>query len=396
MIRIEHFNLDSIVQTHYQACSNYVSPRLNFYIDLFDVLGNNNKIVLKAGESLAKRYILNDETIYSLIDPFLLKRYKQKNNKWNVNINQIKTALTTNDKHIIKDFSKQHGEFQLLNKYFIDIKKSLKDILEGKPYILDNYTKEKARGNKKECIEKAFSYETFAGKGFKLSSGKYWNNYSLTESIGISVCPYCNRNWINTVTNGKYVKENGEKRSKVTSPQLDHFFSKTDFPILRLSFYNLIPSCESCNARLKKAIKFEYGKHLHPYDEGYGNECFFETSPNDYNAAIGIGLDYKIELNTRNCSDPLKIARVKENHDVFEIDTIYKEHADIISELYRKKKISNKKYLELLQVQFPSAKLTKEELYRLAFGNYYEEIDFNKRPFAKLTKDVAEQLGLIK
>ena len=32
---------------------------------------------------------------------------------------------------------------------------------------------------------------------------------------------------------------------------------------------------------------------------------------------------------------------------------------------------------------------------RLAFGNYLDEKDFSKRPLAKLTKDIAEELELI-
>jgi hypothetical protein len=33
-----------------------------------------------------------------------------------------------------------------------------------------------------------------------------------------------------------------------------------------------------------------------------------------------------------------------------------------------------------------------DELYRISFGNYYHEDDFDKRPLSKLTKDVVEQL----
>lgn len=230
----------------------------------------------------------------------------------------------------------------------------------------------------------------------KLNDNSVWNNYSLTGALEISVCPYCNKNYINTVKEGQYIKSNGETRDKITSPQLDHFFSKSDFPILRLSFFNLVPSCETCNVRLKGEIEFSYGENLHPYEEGYGKECRFESSPNDYEAMIGKGNNYDIFLNIEDSVSQQKRKKVEENHKVFEIDQIYADHTDIVSEIYRKKAISNKQYMKTIRQQYPDAGLTDEELYRLAFGNYQKPEDFKKRPFAKLTKDICEQLKLVK
>ena len=56
-------------------------------------------------------------------------------------------------------------------------------------------------------------------------------SWKLAENLGISVCPYCNRNFIN-------------QKSGVT---LDHNLPISDYPLLGISFYNLIPSCSSCN-----------------------------------------------------------------------------------------------------------------------------------------------------
>ncbi len=395
MIKIEHPKLNEIAQKHYEACLDFIEPRLSFYIDFFDSLGNGNNLALKAGETLPSKFNLKDVTFYSLVNSFLIKAKRRKDNHWNVNINEIKTAICTSDKHIIYDYFKHRSLFKELHNYFYDVKNHLPSLLKGEPSKLVTFTNERIKGLKKECIEKVFSYERLTGDGFICRDGSIWNNYTLAGSLEIIVCPYCNRNWINTVKDGIFIDKKGNKRKKVTSPQLDHFFSKGDFPILRLSFFNLIPSCETCNARLKKQIEFEFDKNLHPYREEYGGECCFEVMPQNYNASIGKNLDYKVSLNTDLCTDKDKISRVQENHKIFEIDRIYEDHLDLVAELYRKKSISGNKYLDIIKSQFPSAGLTTNELYRLAFGNYIAEPDFKKRPFAKLTKDVAKQLGLI-
>jgi hypothetical protein len=91
------------------------------------------------------------------------------------------------------------------------------------------------------------------------------------------------------------------------------------------------------------------------------------------------------------------VTRINENHTLFEIQTLYHKHGDIIAELFKKKHISNDKYIEILKNTYPALKnISYQELYKLAFGNYYNEEDYIKRPFAKLTRDICEQLELIK
>ena len=129
MIKIEHSQLDSVAQMHYEACTNYVLPRLLFYIDFFNVLGNKKYIILNAGETIVKKYNLTDKTIFSLVNPFLIKGKKYKNKKFNVSINEVTTLLTTHDNHIIRNATKYYGEFKKLHSFFSTVKGKLKDIL---------------------------------------------------------------------------------------------------------------------------------------------------------------------------------------------------------------------------------------------------------------------------
>lgn len=72
---------------------------------------------------------------------------------------------------------------------------------------------------------------------------------------------------------------------------------------------------------------------------------------------------------------------------------IYEEsHNGEIAEIIRKYHISGGKYLEQLQIAFPMLG-SINELYRIAFGNFYYEDDFEQRPLSKMTKDIVDQLA---
>lgn len=75
------------------------------------------------------------------------------------------------------------------------------------------------------------------------------NKKALVRITGITVCPYCNRNFINVT-------------EEANTSQLDHFFPKNEYPLFALCFYNLIPSCYGCNNK-KSTSKF----YISPYDE---------------------------------------------------------------------------------------------------------------------------------
>lgn len=390
MIQIESNNLNSIAELHFEACNKYISPRLEFYIDLFNSLGFKKYSVF--AKSASDRYNLPDISLKTLINPYLKNEYKRKGHNYNVTSQEIKSVLCTKNNHIIDD-QDNLNKFKHLRDFFLLIKNNLESIIKSTPVEINTKIESSIYSYQndieaKKGIEIVFSYETLISTGFKLNNGSIWDNYSITAKLNLSVCPYCNRNWINTI-------KNKSTDGKITSPQLDHFFSKSDYPLFRLSFYNLIPSCETCNSRLKKDIDFKLASNIHPLIEGYKHNVKFITIPRSINAIMGISNDYSIDIDTTNCPSSYK-TKIKGNHTVFKINEIYGEHGDIISEVYRKRYIFSDKYLEILQRQFPALGKSKSELYRFAFGNYYDEAEFIKRPFSKLTRDVAEQLGLIK
>jgi len=386
MIQIQHTNINASLVTHLKFVRSDADKRLNFYIDLLDCLAYNKTI--PSTTSLCTYYGFNsDLTPRTLLNPFLKKTFRKKGKKYDISINEVESLFFSGTKHCIKN-STSLTAFRDLHAFFTLVKRNLLEILIGIPTNLEAFTTAQYNLQStpvvKFCLENIFRYEEFTDKGFEIG-GDVWSSYKLTSSLDIHVCPYCNRNWINTVTT--------KDDKKIVNPQLDHFFCKSKFPLLRLSFYNLIPSCDTCNSRLKKSDQFNLTDYLHPYEAGYGNGVRFKAIALNSDSAIGSSGEYLISLEYDQITP--NRSKIEKNHSTFKIDDIYMKHGDIVSEIFRKKYLFSIRYLEILKGTIQTHEISYEEMYRIAFGNYFKESDFKRRPFSKLTKDIASQLGMI-
>ena len=79
---------------------------------------------------------------------------------------------------------------------------------------------------------------------------------AFIRDSGLRVCPYCGMEFV--------------KPTNRTKKQIDHFFPKREFPFLALNYYNLIPSCDTCNESPNKGTKnpldvAKNGEIMHPY-----------------------------------------------------------------------------------------------------------------------------------
>lgn len=386
MIKISPKNIEQIQVKHLNNCKPIILKKLKFYKDFTRKFMYNAPIQFN-GKIISKHYDLNANTLKVLIKPFYNKE-SERNKPSSVNIKDLENTLKNQNNILINT----NFNYEDIHNIIEEVERDIDSILIGKPDVLNRIKKKTTYSplivEHKYVIEKLFDYDTFSSDGFKNQNGELWGTYDLTRSLEINTCPYCNRNWINTV---------GVQDGKITNPQLDHYFNQADFPILRLSLYNLIPSCETCNARLKKKKDFIYHKNLHPYDEGYGSIAKFKTIALDYESGVGKSNNYNVQLEFSDfISDNLR-DRIDTNHNLFKINEIYKHHGDIISELFLKKQLYSLDYLSMLQknIQFDNH-IDIAQLYRIAFANYLDEKDFSKRPFAKLILNLAEQLELIK
>ena len=165
-------------------------------------------------------------------------------------------------------------------------------------------------------------------------------------------------------------------------PELDHFYPKSIYPFLAMSFYNLIPSCPICNHTKSSKVSENL---INPYDVK-DNDFKFTYEPTDISFANIESKKYSID------SFEIKFKTQNENIDIFKLDELYKQHKDIVVDLLMKKAYYPKSYIEELEKSFG---FTKDEIYRYLLNNYKKEEDLHKRPLSKLIKDISEELDLI-
>lgn len=200
-----------------------------------------------------------------------------------------------------------------------------------------------------------------------------YDRYKFVYKHGLKTCPYCNRSYIFILRNGK------------VRPEIDHFFPKSIYPYLAMSFYNLIPSCQTCN-HTKKA-KDSYKDNLKSPYEISPNDFKFTYKPSDINFLQTRQNKYdfkKIKVKLKN--------KVEVNDEYFKLDKFYKMHNDIVLELIIKKLHYPSSYVEELKNEYG---LNKDEIYRYLMCSFKKENEFHKRPLSKLIKDISEELELI-
>lgn len=215
-------------------------------------------------------------------------------------------------------------------------------------------------------------------KGLFVESGyKHWfqPNFGnkLLNIINQDTCTYCNRNYtLQTVPN----------RSRA---ELDHWFSKETFPLLALSFYNLIPSCHSCNhLKLNNVIDDTFA---HPYTITEDNQNF-KFSFDYINIDKKFEIKLKVEKNSK-MDNSLKDFKIKEIYNTHS----EKELKDLLDLRYK----YSKNYLDiLLNKTFSGLSMSKEEAYRMIFGIEIKEEEYHKRPFSKFKHDIIEELLKVK
>lgn len=213
---------------------------------------------------------------------------------------------------------------------------------------------------------------------FKAKMEYYYTSFTkkegrwLTKRLNIKVCPYCNRQYTFTI----------DEDEIKTRPQFDHFYPKSKYPILAISFYNLVPSCSICNL-----LKKENDININPYVEGFSNEYRFHITDIDDNDT----LDWLLKKNE------LKIKFSTNNHNIEKLglEELYNEHIDFVEEIIDKSQAYNFNYYSQIIEDFKGTSYTPEEINRFIWGTYLSEKELCKRPLSKLTRDLLMQLGIV-
>ncbi len=232
-------------------------------------------------------------------------------------------------------------------------------------------------------LEAIFDYEKFT------SDKKARYAYSLAKRMNVSVCLYCNQQYTLTISS-----DHGKTR-----PQFDHFFDQGNHPCFRLSFYNLIPSCPTCNSPGVKGTKpFLPSKNIHPLIEDFDGVYDFRININSIDFVEGRKRDFTIKLK-RTCASKTdsRYLRSAENARIFLINESYQNHKGYVSDLIRRHHYYESGRFDDLRnfetgignAMFDSDQQALESVIGIPLSKEMK----TKRILTKLHLDIADQLG---
>ncbi|MFN4152882.1 MAG: hypothetical protein ACK4IX_18205, partial [Candidatus Sericytochromatia bacterium] len=200
----------------------------------------------------------------------------------------------------------------------------VKSIDSFEDYLIDLYL------NKTDFIDDTSDdykilYNIFISSTYDKTS---FNKSKFISRINIDTCPYCNRNYIYT-----------SKKNQKVKPEIDHFYPKHLYPILGISYFNLIPSCEPCNGPSAKYNNDPFSlRILSPYVITYND---FKLTHRINNIAIINPLSGKSDVDVHFVPNSL----IRPNLKAFNLEELYEFHHEHAIELIIKKRLKySKKY----------------------------------------------------
>lgn len=166
----------------------------------------------------------------------------------------------------------------------------------------------------KDELKKLFKYE----KKFQNPISKFFESNLQTRT-----CYFCNIHFVN-----EYKVNDTEYKNEFT---LDHYYDKSSYPYLALSLYNLIPSCYTCNSKLKKTDTIKLAPPndaSFDFNERVKFKLYLDISCKDLHIKSKSDIDIELKENYSN--------KYKKYIEVFKLNERYKAHKDIVFEMIEK------------------------------------------------------------
>lgn len=238
------------------------------------------------------------------------------------------------------------------NKYYNDSDYQwLKEFILADVNKLRNWKKNKPELLKFELFKNLYDRYFSNGSSVYLDSANTYNAYKFLELMGLRVCPYCDSEFIS-----EFTRKDGSKR-RIT--EIDHFFSKSDYPALAMCFYNLIPSGMCCNH-----LKNRSDISANPYDENIESLThLYHDLPIGINFEIVKADDFSLKINAKG--------NMVSNDSVFALEKRYQNYKDEALWLLQNKQMyTPEKISEMIKIGlFPDEQSAWESL----FGPLSEE-----------------------
>ena len=272
---------------------------------------------------------------------------------------------------VLMDFRKHLAEYVLANEEDLgEIAESYKEQIKGHEalnnllYTIFAKLYENFRAYNANRLEKP------------IKQGKEKVAYHFFKRLNIRTCPYCNRQYTFTISS----------TTTNTSPEYDHFYDKSEYPILAVSFYNLVPSCHTCN-HLKGTQKITVNPYFHRMEGRFAVVDPKEEKNEKTDVMMLKKGDWKL--------DWLPDSEEAQNVKVFGLRELYAQHDDYVDEIISKTQAYNKCARELLADGFQNSGYTENDVSNFVWGPYMDVAKHGKRPLSKLTFDLLRQFGVI-
>lgn len=235
--------------------------------------------------------------------------------------------------------------------------------------ILGDYSSNKILSD--ELLDNIFRYDRYSKRRVAVE---------VLKKLKVTVCPYCNRQYIFTLSNGH------------VRPQFDHYYPKSRYPYLALSLYNMIPSCSICNMA-KSSLDTLKEPILYPFAEEMGSKAKFEIkrkkNGNFVRMLQGISNEFVIDLNTTNAKNEVIILNQMEK---LHLDDLYNEHKEYVMDIIKSKYVNSPERINELLVSFPTLFDSYEDVKNLLYMTNIQKEAWGNRPLSKLTYDIDRQL----
>ena len=270
-----------------------------------------------------------------------------------------------------------------------EIKDELPNLLKTDVLGLKNYANYFDTNYPDRFYEKTDGHWKSTKLGVAILEAFNYKNYretvlvEIARMLNVKTCPYCNMYYTLYANEDVQLKQK-TKTVGLTRFQFDHFYDKLHYPMLSMSFYNLIPSCAVCNqGKSAKALSLSY----HPYYSDIHKQFHFELAdPLGPYTAARVNDEVKIELVPEK---GVKQEEFDEYVSTFHLKSLYGRHGDVVQEVYDKA-YEVPYYMNPENFDFLSDR-DADYLKRLWMGNYVEECDIEKRPMAKFMQDLWRQ-----
>ncbi|MEH7751959.1 hypothetical protein V7457_12480 [Bacillus toyonensis] len=264
--------------------------------------------------------------------------------------------------------------------------------------FLETLPPDKGKKKSKEKQELYERLEIFKKEYIYFYDSPKWNAYEFQKELGITICPYCNSQFI-------FIYESDSGRTRAV---LDHFFDKGTYPFLAISIYNLVPCCKVCNSDFKGRENVTLKTHYSPYErdisqyfrftkeifadsikeistmEGQNsNECIDFVS-----IILGYKNDFNIKLDTIGATEEVKI-KIKGNDELFHIEKLYnKFHKQYVQDIILKSHIYNYTYRQQLCSAYKVFFNNPQELREALMPSIEDD---KKTILGKLTREIIEE-----